>query len=103
MKNGSPPILTQASLYAALGAIRQVVWGRLFFCADAKASDSSASPGSLLESITASEFTICVADNTTYFVFTRSFQFACALLAEDWPVEVLKGTLSGILPRLGAL
>ena len=98
---------TLDALCEELENLTQLVWGRFFFLRQGEdagefndAGDRGQFNGQALEkSIAVSEATLCVADNCSYFVFTTSLPLVCELLADSWPVEVLKGDLSGILDR----
>jgi len=106
--NDVPPILPIETLYNAIGTIVQLVWGRFFFFRDEiavslAAREIAAKQESLLDDIALSDFTICAFDNTEFVLFTRSLQFASALLSQDCPIEITKGTLASILHRQGEL
>jgi hypothetical protein len=90
--------LSVDSLLEALGSVVQFVWGRFFLFRDDHDAQAADGQG-LSQRIAMSQATICVVDNSSYFVFTRSCPLVCVLLADPWRVEVVKEELSMILAR----
>ncbi|MGA8670959.1 MAG: hypothetical protein WB679_13840 [Terracidiphilus sp.] len=93
---GGPVTLPLDVLLKQLNDLTQIVWGRFFLFENAKEIDPL-DPKQLEEDISASESTVCIADNSTYFVFTRSPSLVHELQADDWPVHVTEGNLPDLL------
>jgi hypothetical protein len=85
----SPEVLAkQLELYT------QLVWGRFFLIKNT----TMVKPNMKLEqTIAASETTVCVSDNVSYFVFTRSKPLADDLLSNYELSTVAEGNLSELL------
>ncbi|MGA8672753.1 MAG: hypothetical protein WB679_22950 [Terracidiphilus sp.] len=83
-------------LFEQLNDLTQIVWGRFFLFKNA-AEAERLDPEQLEKRISASESTVCVADNSTYFVFTRSPLLVHDLQADDWPVQVTEANLLDLL------
>lgn len=84
-----------------LEKLSQIVWGRFFLLHDAAAimprETQKPDTREMEQRIALSAATLCVADNSYYFVFTTSPSLVGELLDQAWPVEVIKNTLSNIL------
>jgi hypothetical protein len=93
---GGQVILPLGVLFNQLNDLTQITWGRFFLFKNA-AEVERLDPEQLEENISASETTLCVADNTTYFVFTKSLTLVYELQADDWPVHVRGGSLPDLL------
>jgi hypothetical protein len=93
--NRSAHMLSVDSLLNSLDSIVQVVWGRFFFFASSNDMNDAARLD-LEECIARSSITICVVDNSSYFVFTTSFALVHELLMSYERVEVIKDDLSKI-------
>jgi hypothetical protein len=83
-------------LFDALASVTQLVWGRFFFFANNDDAEK-ANEDELAQSIATSQMTICVVDNASCFVFTKSASLVCELLVGPWRLEVIKDDLSRIL------
>jgi hypothetical protein len=98
----SPIVQSQAqtveSLINSLKSIVQLVWGRFFFF-DTSEIAKNAVGVTLGEQIAGSTVTICVVDNASCFVFTKSPELVWELLTGFDRVEVVKAALTGILKR----
>jgi hypothetical protein len=91
-------VLPIDSLLTSLGSIAQLVWGRFFFFETNEGAEQ-ADKDELAGNIAASQMTICVVDNSSCFVFTKSTSLVCELLSSYLQVEVTKDDLSRILAR----
>jgi hypothetical protein len=96
--HGPTRVFSVESLFDALGSITQLVWGRFFLFADSSDAEKAIEED-LANNIAVSQVTVCVVDNSSCFVFTKSFSLVCELLAGNWRVEVIKHSLSTILAR----
>jgi hypothetical protein len=87
-------VLSPQDLLQQLTLYTQLVWGRFFLL---KYSDAVNPNMRLEEEIAASEATVCVADNMSYFVFTRSGDLVDDLLSTHEQGALANGDLSELL------
>jgi hypothetical protein len=87
-------VLAAEGLIEQLGLYTQLIWGRFFLLKD----PAGVKPNSNIEQkVRASEATVCVADNTSYFVFTESSSLVDDLLSNYGDCALSNGNLSDLL------